>query len=71
MVGDGDQALQLLRGMAKDDDRCPELILLDLNLPRQDGLTVLKEFRRTECCQASTVVVLTSSDASWDRKDIA
>ena len=40
-VGDGESALGLLEDLARDEGPLPSLILLDLRLPRMDGLTLL------------------------------
>ncbi len=44
----------------------PDLILLDLNLPRLDGRSVLAEMRNSEAFKRIPVVILTSSDAESD-----
>jgi DNA-binding LytR/AlgR family response regulator len=44
----------------------PDLILLDLNLPRRDGLEVLKEVKADPDLRSITVVVLTTSEAPAD-----
>lgn len=46
----------------------PDLILLDLNLPRKDGRELLKEIKSEEHFKRIPVVVLTSSDAEDDIK---
>ena len=45
----------------------PELVLLDLNLPRVDGFDVLDKLRKSRRCSAVPVVVMTSSAAQNDR----
>lgn len=61
---DGPQAMaQLLGGAAV---ALPDLIFLDLNLPRMDGRQVLAEVKRHEELRRVPVVVLTSSDAETD-----
>lgn len=64
---DGVEALALLRGQAPHTaaDR-PDLILLDLNLPRLDGRQVLAELKQDEELRKIPVVILTSSDADTD-----
>ncbi|MCR9209137.1 MAG: response regulator [bacterium] len=61
-VWDGEEVLRFLRkeGEYKDAVR-PDLILLDLNMPRMDGRTVLKEIRSDDLIKAIPVVVLTTS----------
>lgn len=49
-----------------DEGPRPDLILLDLNLPRKSGHEVLASIKRTEALQRIPVVVLTSSEAESD-----
>jgi CheY-like chemotaxis protein len=44
----------------------PDLMLLDLNLPKLDGTTILQEFRKHPECAHTPVIVVTSSDAEKD-----
>ncbi|MCB9693914.1 MAG: response regulator [Alphaproteobacteria bacterium] len=57
---DGVDALQAI------DDAVPSLVLLDLRLPRVDGLTFLERMRSTPGCEHVPVVVLTTSAAELD-----
>ena len=67
IVEDGVQAMDFLRreGPYAQAPR-PDLILLDLNLPRKDGRQVLAELRADEKLTAIPVVVLTTSEAEQD-----
>jgi len=67
VVGDGVDALAFLRrqGSFADAPR-PDLILLDLNLPRKDGREVLAEIKDDPQFRAIPVVVLTTSAAEQD-----
>jgi len=67
VVTDGDQALKFLRrhGEYADAPR-PGLILLDLNLPRRNGLDVLAELKADPELLVIPVVVLTTSQAQED-----
>ena len=69
-VPDGEQALDYLfmRGAYSDTKKSPRpnLILLDLRLPRIDGLEVLKTIKTTPSLLRIPVVILTSSDAESD-----
>jgi two-component system response regulator len=64
---DGMEAMELLHGQ---DDRMsaatPDLILLDLNLPRKDGREVLREIKNDAALRRIPVVVLTTSEAESD-----
>jgi CheY-like chemotaxis protein len=62
---DGAEALELLLG-ANGHSVNPALILLDLQLPKVDGLTVLKRLREDARTKLTPVVVLTSSKAEQD-----
>jgi two-component system response regulator len=67
VVEDGVLAMQFLRREGRYcDARCPDLILLDLNLPRKDGREVLAEVKQDESLRVIPVVVLTSSKADED-----
>ena len=67
---DGVEALDYLFRDGKFADRpeekMPELILLDLKLPKVDGLDVLKQIRKNERTKLLPVVVLTSSNEQPD-----
>jgi CheY-like chemotaxis protein len=67
VVSDGSEALSYLRreGEYADAPR-PDLILLDLNLPRRDGREVLAEVKADESLRHIPVIVLTTSQADED-----
>ena len=46
--------------------RTPDLVLLDLNMPRKDGREVLKEVRGDERLKRIPIIILTTSDAEKD-----
>ena len=50
---------------------CPDLILLDINLPKADGPQVLRELRKNPQCAHTPVIMVTSSDAQRDRAQAA
>lgn len=65
---DGVDALDRLRGTnGKERLETPFLILLDLNLPRMDGLHFLKELREDPELRTSIVFILTTSNLDRDR----
>ena len=67
IVGDGIEALQFLRHEEPYADAPrPDLILLDLNLPRKDGREVLKEIKDDKNLKRIPVIVLTTSAADED-----
>ncbi len=66
---DGREALEVLRG---EGGRAPLpkpfIVLLDLNLPRMDGIEFLRELRADAVLRAAVVFVLTTSAAEEDRE---
>jgi CheY-like chemotaxis protein len=67
VVSDGSEALAYLRREPPYADAPrPDLILLDLNLPRRDGREVLAEVKADESLQHIPVIVLTTSRADED-----
>jgi CheY-like chemotaxis protein len=67
VVTDGVETLQFLRGEGEYGGRPrPDLVLLDLNMPRKDGREVLEEIKASEELKRIPVVVLTSSEAEED-----
>lgn len=67
VVEDGDAAMQFLRKRGKYADAPrPDLILLDLNLPKKDGREVLQEIKNDEYLRRIPVVILTTSSAEED-----
>jgi len=72
VVRDGDEALAIIEHMGEPDGiPCPDLMLLDLNLPKVDGSEVLGRFRKHPQCAETPVIVMTSSDAHRDRERMA
>jgi CheY-like chemotaxis protein len=67
VVEDGEQALDFVfrRGQFAEAPR-PDLILLDLNLPKRDGREVLEEIRTDADMTEIPIVILTSSQADED-----
>ena len=69
IVSDGEQAISFIEQTSNDADASiPDLILLDLNLPRVDGFEILRHLRSNEKYKSIPVLVITSSDSPADRK---
>ena len=67
IVRDGDEAVAFLRRQPPYEHApTPDLILLDLNLPRKDGREVLAEIKNDEALKRIPVVILTTSRAEAD-----
>ena len=63
---DGAEAIAFMEGIASGKNAMPQLVLLDLKLPKVDGLEVLRAIRAADKTAILPVVVLTSSDEERD-----
>jgi DNA-binding response OmpR family regulator len=66
---DGDEGIRIIDAIDKSCIPCPDLIVLDLNLPRTSGFAVLERVRASRKCNRKPVVVFSSSDAEEDREE--
>jgi DNA-binding response OmpR family regulator len=65
---DGEAAITYVQQLDQDASlACPSLVLLDVNLPRADGFTVLRCLRGSTKCRNTPVIIMTSSYALPDR----
>jgi two-component system, chemotaxis family, response regulator Rcp1 len=62
VVRDGEEALTFLR----ETDNLPDMILLDINLPKVDGLEVLNNIKTTDALKMIPVIMLSTSRAERD-----
>lgn len=71
VVKDGVEAMAFLKqqGRYADAPR-PDVILLDLNMPRKDGREVIREIKQDRDLRSIPVVVLTTSDSGQDVADM-
>jgi CheY-like chemotaxis protein len=65
---DGDEGIRFIDAIDESRIPCPDLIVLDLNLPRKSGFAVLERVRASRQCNRKPVVVFSSSDAEEDRE---
>lgn len=67
VVGDGEHAINIIEALDADGSiTCPDVLLLDLNVPRRTGEEVLERVRRSERCARIPVVIITSSGSPAD-----
>jgi DNA-binding response OmpR family regulator len=72
MAPDGERAVDFIARAEQDPDApCPDILLLDLNLPKIDGFEVLRRIRASEKCKNIPVLIVTSSDSPADRSEAA
>lgn len=71
LAADGVEAMEYLEGTGKfagrDPSVLPQVVLLDLKMPRMDGLEVLRRIRADERTRLLPVVILTTSSEEQDR----
>lgn len=71
VVTDGEQALNFFNGVQSNPSaQRPDLVLLDINVPRYKGGTILRHLRGISCCAATKVLAVTSSDSKEDREEM-
>jgi CheY-like chemotaxis protein len=71
VLNNGERAANFLDAIDAGKRLCPDLFILDLNLPRRSGTEILERMRAGSTCQQIPVVVLTSSDSQKDKDAVA
>lgn len=64
---DGEEAIRYLRRLDEPGQTLPDLIILDLNVPKINGLEVLKLVKSNQRTQSIPVIMLTTSEAHADK----
>jgi chemotaxis family two-component system response regulator Rcp1 len=63
VLSDGEEAISFIDGLDNNSAiGCPDLLLLDMHLPKRDGDEILQRLRASGRCSRTPVVILTSSD---------
>jgi DNA-binding response OmpR family regulator len=69
VASDGAQALEFFRKAESESDApCPDVLILDLNLPKIDGFEVLRNIRASKRYGQIPVIIMTSSDSPGDKR---
>jgi CheY-like chemotaxis protein len=70
VMSDGAEVLRFFRDLDGDSIlHAPDLVLLDLHLPKHDGREIIRRLRASERCSGTEVVVMSSSDSPKARAD--
>jgi DNA-binding response OmpR family regulator len=71
VVRDGNAAIDFFDTADADANApCPDVVLLDMNLPKKNGVDVLKCLRESRRCKGAKVLIVTSSDSVRDRASV-
>jgi len=71
IADDGEKTIRFFEQADTDPEApCPNLILLDINLPRYKGGDILRKLRASRRCKNALVLVVTSSDSQGDREEM-
>ena len=70
VIQDGEQAAKLLMALENSSQSWPDVVLLDLNMPRCEGREVLQRIKQTPRGNSVPVIVITSSNSPADREDV-
>jgi len=71
VIRDGAGAIKYIDEADEGLHPCPDLIILDLNLPKKSGQVVLQHVRAGINCKNTRVVILTSSNSQKDKDAVA
>jgi CheY-like chemotaxis protein len=69
VIADGEEAITFISSFSPDDAERPCLFIVDLNLPRRDGLEVLRAIRMVPALRETAVAILTTSDSPIERRE--
>jgi chemotaxis family two-component system response regulator Rcp1 len=69
VIVDGEKAIEYIQAIEAEAAPCPDLAIVDLNLPKKPGREVLQRVRLSARCRHIPVVILSSSDAERDKAD--
>lgn len=70
IVHDGEKAVHFFEQADGDSAPVPDMVILDINLPKRPGNEVLQQMRQSARCASALVLVVTSSDSERDREEM-
>jgi len=69
LISDGDEAIRFIGTLDAEPVACPDLVIIDLNLPKSPGLEVMQTIRQSPKCRNATVLIFSSSDVESDKME--
>ena len=70
VADDGEKTIRFFEEVDADAAPCPDLVLLDINMPRYKGGDILRRLRASSRCKGAIVLIVTSSDSQRDREEM-
>lgn len=71
LVDNGEDAVQFFEDADQDSSiPCPDLVLLDLNLPKMNGMEVLRQMRQSARCSQAAVIIVSTSHSFEDQATV-
>ena len=70
-MSDGEEAVRLLERIESETAPCPNMMILDSNLPKRSDEEILRRLRQSARCPSIPVIVLTSSDSPKDKERVS
>jgi CheY-like chemotaxis protein len=69
VASDGEQAIAIIQDVDCKAVSCPDLFIVDLNIPRRPGREVIECLRQSVKCNKAQIAILSSSDSMRDKED--
>lgn len=69
VAGDGEKAIRVMEDIESHALACPDLFIVDLNIPKRPGREVVEWMRGAAKCGRAAIVILSSSDSEQDKED--
>lgn len=69
IIADGESAIRFIDAIDGLSNKCPDLVITDLNLPRASGFAVLEAMRNSANCKNAVTVVLSSSNQQHEIRE--
>lgn len=58
VVVNGEEAITFLKDICKDPSKCPQLILLDINMPVMDGFEFMEQYKKLDIPNKSSIIIV-------------
>lgn len=69
VANDGEKAIAIIQDIDCEAVSCPDLFIVDLNIPKKPGREVVECMRQSLKCKDALIAILSSSDSARDKED--